>query len=143
VNRISHVLDTSALLAHYFNEPGAGLLDELWADESNRLAVSAVTVAELKGRLQQEITDDTEALKAADAYLNELTTCLPVDRATAEVAWQLRQVTPDRLPLVDALIAATARAAGAILMHKDPHMSQIPSALVQQVALPPEADNRG
>jgi predicted nucleic acid-binding protein len=136
MNRVSHVLDTSALLAHYFNEPGAELLDALWADESNRLVISAVTVAELRGRLHQEITDDAEATNAADAYLNELTTCLPVDRATAEAALQLRQATPNRLPLVDALIAATARVAGAVLVHKDPHMSQIPSALVQQMALP-------
>jgi predicted nucleic acid-binding protein len=136
MNRVSHVLDTSALLAHYFNEPGARLLDTLWAEESNRLAVSAVTVAELRGRLHHEIADDAEALSAADAYLNELTTCLPVDRATAEAAWQLRQATPNRLPLVDALIAATARAAGAVLVHRDPHMSQIPAALVQQVMLP-------
>jgi predicted nucleic acid-binding protein len=128
-------MDTSALLAHYFNEPGAMLLDALWAEESNRLAISAVTVAELKGRLNHEIADDAEALSAADAYLNELTTCLPVDRATAEVAWQLRQAASDRLPLVDALVAATACVSGAILVHKDPHMSQIPSALVQQLAL--------
>jgi predicted nucleic acid-binding protein len=128
-------MDTSALLAHYFNEPGAMLLDALWAEESNRLAISAVTVAELKGRLNHEIADDAEALSAADAYLNELTTCLPVDRATAEVAWQFRQAASDRLPLVDALVAATACVAGAILVHKDPHMSQIPSALVQQLAL--------
>jgi predicted nucleic acid-binding protein len=136
MNRISHVLDTSALLAHYFNEPGAESLDALWADPSNRLAVSAVTIAELKGRLHNELADDAEALQAAEAYCNELTTCLPVDRATAEMAWQLRLTTPNRLPLVDALIAATARAAGAVLVHKDPHMAQIPSELVPQIALP-------
>ena len=135
MSRITHVLDTSALLAHYFNEPGAGLIEGLWSNETFRIGISAVTVAELKGRLHQELTDDTEAMRAAEAYLNELTTCLPVDRATAEMAWQLRQVTPDRLPLVDSLIAATARAAGAILVHKDPHMSQIPDGLVRQTSL--------
>ena len=135
MSRITHVLDTSALLAHYFNEPGAGLVEGLWLDETLRIAVSAVTVAELKGRLHQEIADDGEATKAADAYLNELSTCLPVDRATAEMAWQLRLVTPGRLPLVDALIAATARVAGAILVHKDPHLSQIPAGLVRQTPL--------
>jgi predicted nucleic acid-binding protein len=139
VNRVSHVLDTSALLAHYFNEPGAELLDALWADESNRLAISVITVAELKGRLHHEIADDAEALSAANAYVNELTTCLPVDRATAEAAWQLRQATPSRIPLVDAIIAATARVIGAVLVHKDPHMSRISSALVSQVALPQAA----
>lgn len=135
MSRISYVLDTSALLAHYFNEPGAEIVGRLWSDESSRLAISAVTIAELKGRLHQEITDDGESAKAADAYLNELTICLPVDKATAELAWQLRQASPGRLPLVDALIAATAQAAGAILMHKDPHMSQIPAGLVRQIAL--------
>ena len=135
MNRISHVLDTSALLAHYFNEPGAALLDALWANESNRLSISAVTVTELKGRLHQEIADDAEAMRAANAYLDELTTCLPVDRSTAEAAWQLREAGPDRLPLVNALIAATARLAGAVLVHKDTHISRIPSGLVQQVAL--------
>jgi predicted nucleic acid-binding protein len=135
VSRISHVLDTSALLAHYFDEPGAGLVAEIWSDASARVAISAVTVAELKGRLRLEITENAEAARAADAYLNELTTCLPVDRATAEIAWQLRQATPERLPLVDALVAATARAAGAVLVHKDPHMSQIPADLVRQISL--------
>jgi predicted nucleic acid-binding protein len=135
MTRVSHVLDTSALLAHYFNEPGAELVDTLWADESNRLAVSAVTVAELKGRLNLEVADDAEATTAADAYLNQLTTCLPVDRATAEVAWQLRQAAHNRLPLVDALIAATARVAGAVLVHKDTHMSQISPEVVAQIAL--------
>ena len=135
MSRISHVLDTSALLAHYFNEPGAGVVESLWSDKFSSVAISAVTIAELKGRLLQEITDDAESAKAADAYLNELTICLPVDRATAELAWQLRQASPGRLPLVDALIAATARAAGAILVHKDPHMSQIPAGLVRQIML--------
>jgi predicted nucleic acid-binding protein len=136
MNRISHVLDTSALLAHFFNEPGAESLDSLWADPANRLAISVVTVAELKGRLRHEIGDGVEAMEAADAYCNELTTCLPVDRATAEMAWQLRLTTPNGLPLVDALIAATARTVGAVLVHKDPHMSRIPSMLVKQLTLP-------
>jgi predicted nucleic acid-binding protein len=135
MSRISHVLDTSALLAHYFDEPGAELVEKLWGDESARVAISAVTVAELKGRLHQEVSDDAEAAAAADTYLNELTICLPVDRATAELACQLRLAAPDRLPLVDAIIAATARAAGAILVHKDPHMARIPADLVQQIAL--------
>jgi predicted nucleic acid-binding protein len=136
MSRITHVLDTSALLAHYFNEPGAGLVEALWSGESSRPAISAVTVAELKGRMHEEVADDAEAANAADAYLNELTICLPVDRATAELAWQLRQAAQHRLPLVDALIAATANAADAILVHKDTHMSQIPAALVRQIVLP-------
>ncbi len=93
MSEITHLLDTSAILAHYFDEPGA------------------------------------------DAYLGELTVCFPVDRTVAEMARQIRAATPQRLPLVDALIAATARAAGAILVHKDPHMARIPAGLVKQLAL--------
>ena len=52
---------------------------------------------------------DTSALLAH--YFNELTVCLPVDRTVAELAWQLEEAIAERIPLVDALIAATARAA--------------------------------
>lgn len=131
---VTHVLDTSALLAHYFDEPGADILQKLWSSRS-KLGISAVTVTELKGRLGQEMADSAEAEDALDAYLNELTVCIPVDRAVAELAWQIRISTPQRLPLVDALIAATARAAGAVLVHKDPHMARIPAGLVKQVVL--------
>jgi predicted nucleic acid-binding protein len=53
----------------------------------------------------------------------------------AEIAWQLQEITPGRLPLVDALIAATARAADAIIVHTDPHMAKIPEGLVRQAFL--------
>jgi predicted nucleic acid-binding protein len=140
MSHFTHVLDTSALLAHYFDEPGAERVNELWADPSFRPAVSAITVVELKGRLGREISDDAEAMRAADTYVNELTTCLPVDRVTAELAWQLRHISSGRLPLVDALIAATARAADAVLVHKDPHFSQIPAGLLRQIDLSEEQD---
>jgi predicted nucleic acid-binding protein len=123
------------LLAHFFDEEGAEVVQKLWESRGQKPAVSAVTVTELRGRLRQEITDSREAESAAEAYLDELTICLPVDRAVAELAWHIRAATPQRLPLVDALIAATARAAGAILVHKDPHMARIPAEIVKQVAL--------
>ncbi len=135
MSRITHVLDTSALLAHYFDESGAGAVQQLWSSKGQKPGISAVTVTELRGRLGQEIADSKEAKSAAEAYLGELTVCLPVDRAVAELAWHIRSATPQRLPLVDALIAATARAAGAILVHKDPHMARIPAELVEQIVL--------
>lgn len=135
MSAVTHILDTSALLAHYFDEPGAEVVQKLWEVKGHKLGISAVTVPELRGRLGQEVASAKDAEYAAEAYLGELTTCLPVDRAVAELAWHLRAVSPQRLPLVDALIAATARAAGAILVHKDPHMAQIPKALVKQLML--------
>jgi len=132
----SYLLDTSALLAHFFDEPGADIVQGIWASKGPKPAISAVSIAELRGRLRDEGTDEDEAVRAADDYFGELTTCLSVDRSVAEMAWQLRALTSRRLPFVDALIAATARAAGAILVHKDPHMSRIPTEVVKQLVLP-------
>jgi len=143
MNNVTHLLDTSALLAHYFDEPGADVVEQLWATGSARPGVSAVTVAELKHRLGEEMSDSGEAREAADAYLNELTVCLPVDRIVAELACQLTAVTAEMIPLVDALIAATARAAGAVLVHRDPHFERIPRTVVDQIVLPMKTGKRG
>jgi predicted nucleic acid-binding protein len=98
--------------------------------------ISAVTVTELRMRLRAEVSEDAEAEDALGRYLNELTVCLPVDRAVAECAWQLRLSASRRIPLIDALIAATARTIGATLVHRDPHMRAIPTGLLEQVELP-------
>lgn len=136
MKEVSHVLDTSAILAHYFDEPGADVVDRILTENAGTIAISAVAAAELKGRLLQESSDGVEAAEAAHAYLDELTACLPVDRATAELAWQLRLGVPRRLPLVDSFVAAAAREKGAILVHRDPHLAQIPMEIVQQIVLP-------
>lgn len=133
---ITHVLDTSALLAHYFDEPGAEEVERLWSSRAGKPAICAVTVTELKVRLQEELIEGGEGLEAAEAYLNELTVCLPVDRATAELAWQLRESVSERIPLVDCLIAAAARSVDAVLVHCDPHLSRIPREVVKQAVLP-------
>ena len=135
MSAITHVLDTSALLAHYFDEPGAEVVQQLWEAPGQKPGISAVTVIELRGRLSLEISNSSEAESAAETYLGDLTVCLPVDQAVAELAWHILAATPERLPIVDALIAATARAAGAVLVHKDPHMARIPAKLVKQVML--------
>jgi predicted nucleic acid-binding protein len=135
VSAATHVLDTSALLAHFFDEPGAEFVQELWTSNGPRPAICAVTIAELRGRLSQELGSTEEARASADAYLQELTVCVDVDRAVAELACQIRAATPQRLPLVDALIAAAARSIGAVLVHKDPHMARIPGEVVEQIML--------
>lgn len=135
MSAVTHVLDTSALLAHFFDEPGAEVVQQLWDSKRSRPGICAVTIAELRSRLDLELSSSEDARAAADAYLEELTVCLGVDRAVAELAVHIRAATPKRLPLVDALIAATARAAGAVLVHKDPHMAQIPAEVVKQIVL--------
>ena len=132
----THVLDTSAILAHYFGEPGMEEISTLLIDRSNRIAVSAMTVTELKFRLLRDMEESSDAENRISEYLSELTVTIPVDRALAELAWQLRVATSGRLPLTDALIAATARRFDAVLVHRDAHMSEIPPGLVKQLVLP-------
>jgi predicted nucleic acid-binding protein len=136
VRTITHVFDTSALLAHFFDEPGADVVAGIWASGSSLPGISAITVAELRLRLGKELAEDPEAGAAVDRYLDQLTVCLPVDRAVAECAWQLRTATMRRLPLVDAIIAATARSIGAALVHRDPHFRAIPAGLLERIELP-------
>ena len=61
---------------------------------------------------------------------------LAADAPIAHRAIQLRAATPQRLPTVDALIAATAAEHDLILVHRDPHLSAIPTASLQQMRLP-------
>ena len=133
---ITHVLDTSALLAHYLRD--AGDVNVILARGPEENGVSLITVVELRGRLTELVADTTEAERAFKLYTETLTTPMPFTRATAEAAMELRSATRPRLPLVDALIAASARQHGAILVHCDWHLAGIPTTLVNQKVLPPK-----
>jgi len=131
----THVLDTSAILAHYWDEPGADLVDDLFRSRGARLGVSTVTVAELRGLLSREDPVEAGEVGVVSRYVDDLAVSIPADRTIAELAWQLRAAAPQRLPLVDAIIAATARSCDAILVHKDSHLAGIPEGLVRQLVL--------
>lgn len=133
---ITHLLDTSAILAHYFDEAGAAEVDAIWQQPGSKPAICVLTIPELRTRLDQELTDSTEAQSAFDLYVNQLTTCVPIDRATADEAMRLRRASPSRLPLVDACIAGCAKKHNCFLVHRDPHMDQLPAEAVRQLRLP-------
>lgn len=133
---ITHLLDTSAILAHYFDEAGAAEVDAVWQQPGNKPAICVLTIPELRTRLDEELTDAAEAERAFDLYVNQLTTCVPVDRAAADEAMRLRRSSPSRLPLVDACIAGCARKHNCLLVHRDPHMDQLPADTVRQLRLP-------
>ena len=136
---VTHVLDTSAILAHYFDEPGAEMVERLWHDSGNRVAICVLTLPELKGRLVDEVPDRQEIERAFSQYVDELTTSLVVDREAARSAILLRESVDGRLPLVDAVIAGCAHAHSAVLVHRDPHLAAIPHDLVTQLVLPEKA----
>lgn len=136
---ITHVLDTSALLAHNQNEPGADQVTALLALGPNMIAISAVTLVELKGRLRELICDLAEVDRVFDAYCNILTQTLPLTKELALAAVALREQISTRIPLVDSLIAATAKANNATLVHRDPHFTAISTSVLPQIFLPPKA----
>ena len=143
MSAVTHVLDTSAVLAHYFGEPGAEIVDRLWHDSRNRIGICVLTLPELRWRLQAEIEDEQEVDRAFKAYVDELTSGLVVDRTVAESAMALRREAAELLPLTDAIIAGCAHAATAVLVHRDRHMESIPQRLVTQIVLPHCADSPG
>jgi len=136
VAAITHLLDTSAILAHYFDEPGAAEVNALWQQPGCKPAICVLTIPELRTRLHEEVTDSAEADRAFDLYVNQLTTSLPVDRMVADEAMRLRLASPSRLPLVDACIAGCAKRHNCLLVHRDPHMDQLLTESVRQLRLP-------
>lgn len=135
---ITHVFDTSAVLAHYFNEPGAEEVDRIWQDHRNEIGLCALSVTELRGRLGALVSDAIEVERAMRLYTEEITTVVAVDRTVARRAAVLRQTAGLPLPLIDAVIAATAGLASAILVHRDPHYAALAASAdaPQQLVLP-------
>ena len=124
-----YLLDTSALLAHVLGEPGADEVDRLI--QTGQSFVAAVTWLELRVRLQG-LPDSAEVIRL---YEEELGT-VDVTRQSAVAAFEIRRETPERLPLVDSLIAGAAKARDFELIHRDGHMAAIPAGLLRQRLLP-------
>lgn len=137
---MTHLLDTSAVLALYFGEPGADRVRDLLADPQHSVTLSVLTAAEFSSRLRAEGAE--EAFESDWDRLSDLVSAvLPVSLTVVRRSIALRQAATARLPLVDALIAATAAESGAVLVHRDPHFASIPKTLLSQEALP--ANERG
>lgn len=131
---MTHLLDTSALLVFLFGEPGADRVQALFDEERNGIAVSVLTKTELWARLKSLGSESRfAAIWAANNELLEAV--LPVDEVVANVSLDLRRHCADRIPTVDALIAATASYHGLTLVHRDAHMRGLPSRLVRQMDL--------
>lgn len=129
------LLDTSAVLAYYFGEPGAERVRGVLSDERTPVGMSVLTAAEFWGRLHAEgaeehFDDDWRRLTEIASDI------IPVSLPVVLKAIELRRAATARLPYVDALIAATAAEYGAVLIHRDPHFTSIPALLLPQELLP-------
>ncbi|MGZ8217633.1 PIN domain-containing protein [Methylomagnum sp.] len=130
-----YLLDSSALFAHLFDEPGADDVRELFHNPQAIVELSAVSglvlFAALNARGAAGQFDNIWA-----QYRQMLDRIRPVDESVALKAVDLRRAARQRLPNGDALIAATAALANATLVHRDPHLLSIPAELLRQHALP-------
>jgi predicted nucleic acid-binding protein len=127
---MTHLLDTSAILAHYLDESGADEVESLLAQGPGSVALAAPSWVELDTRLRELVSEVEERENAFLQYTVSLTTLLPVDAESSLAAIRLRNAAPGRLPLADALIAGVADAAGLTLVHRDPHFDTIPGMKV-------------
>ncbi|RME96040.1 MAG: PIN domain-containing protein [Verrucomicrobia bacterium] len=128
---MTHLLDSSALLALVLDEPGAAMVAGLCQRPDCSLAVSVLSKAELWSRLK--------SLGCEEAFEREwslfepmIEAVLPVDEAVVDESLLLRRSCPSRLPMVDSLIAGTARVHNLVLVHRDRHFRGIPGELLTQ-----------
>jgi predicted nucleic acid-binding protein len=131
---MTHLLDTTALLALVLRESGSEQVQALFEDDRTSAVVSVLTKAEIWARLKSlgreaDFEDEWKIL------LSLFDAVLPVDEKVVDQSIALRRTSPERLPTIDALIAATAANHGLVLVHRDAHMRTIPHTDLTQLDL--------
>ncbi|MCP5524201.1 MAG: PIN domain-containing protein [Verrucomicrobiales bacterium] len=132
---MTYLLDTSAVLAHVRGEPGAERVQRLFVEKDVSLLLCSVSLAELARRLRALGATPDEAWDRAVAYGQLVDEVVSVDEEVARESDRLSRRATARLPLVDALIAATAHTRKAVLVHRDTHIRLIPADLLAQLDL--------
>lgn len=136
-----YLFDTSALLAHYRQETGWQTVQALFEDAESEVVIAAPTMTEFARRLYTLGVEDGEIIAVLAAYTHLFAAIVAVDATVAKAAYSVGRQTPERLPLIDALIAAAALVEGAVLVHRDPHLAAIPAKVLRQQHLgPPPGD---
>lgn len=135
VDLVLYLFDTSALIAHYRQEPNWEQVQTIFDDGSAAVIVASVTLTEFARRLRELGANEAESRQTLMDYQEIFSDIVPVDIAVAMAAFEIGCRTPQRLPLVDALIAAAAQTRGACLVHRDHHMIAISTEVVLQLLL--------
>jgi predicted nucleic acid-binding protein len=133
---MTHLLDTSALLAHYFAENGGEQVHDIFADDSSRVSTSVLALYEFELRLSTRGVTEQARLDALNHYREMLDEVVAVDESVRNEAIRLRLAATAHISAMDVLIAATAALRGAVLVHRDPHFGSIPPTLLKQLCLP-------
>jgi predicted nucleic acid-binding protein len=132
------LLDTSALLAHNRREPGWARVQALLEENGAEILAASVSLPEFARRMRDLGATVVEARQTVEDYLEMLDDLVEIDEVVAFAAFEIGCKTAERIPLIDALIAAAARERGACLVHRDRHMSAIPSSVLEQIDLAKE-----
>lgn len=130
----TYLLDTSAWLAHVFDEPGADEVTALFEDAEATIALSALSILEAHARFRVR-NRDADFEEMLENYGPVFTRIYPVDESIVRRAIALRRAGTKRLSALDSLIAATAAQHNAILVHRDAHFMALPSETVTQLPL--------
>jgi len=131
---LTHLLDTSAWIAHALNESGSDEITYLFDAPDTVIGISVLSLLEAyavfhkKGR----VAGFNEILESYRLLFNRI---VAIDEAVVLRAIALREATSKRLPAMDSLIAATAAHHGATLVHRDAHFLAIPGEQVNQCYL--------
>lgn len=131
---MTHLLDTSAFLAFFFDEKGADPVRSLFEDDRNRIAISVMTKVEFWARLKS-LGREADFEREWSLHLPLFSAMLEVDDVVAERSITLRRATSQRLPTTDVIIAATAAVHHLVLVHRDPHLRSIPAEELPQIDL--------
>lgn len=131
---MTHLLDTSAFLAFFFDEEGAEHVRSLFDDGRNHIGISVLTKVEFWARLKS-LGRDGDFGHEWGLVLPLFDAVLGVDDSVAERSIALRCAATRRLPTIDVLIAATAAVHGLVLVHRDPHFRSIPADHLPQIDL--------
>ena len=132
---MTHLLDSSAWLAHLFGEPGVEEVTTLFADPKIEVSISALSIPEVFARLKA-MDRQAHWTEVWSIYADLFFKVLPADEEIAHLAVRLREAATGRLPTIDGLIAATAFAHRLTLVHRDPHLAAIPEPDLRQMLLP-------
>lgn len=132
---MKYLLDTSALLAHYRNEEGAAKVQLLFEDDDASIAIASITLTEFSRRMNALGASRDDISTALGNYCRVFSSVITIDEPIARKAFLLGLESEPRIPVADALIAAAAHSAEAVLVHRDPHFAALPSKSIKQQML--------